>query len=350
MYAPLAQLVRAQSLYLWGPWFESMKAHKIWEILCEAQARRCRAGVAKFFTRKIFVTTKIMKNFADRLIGEIEKKGNPCMVGLDPRVEQIPHFIAGDIESKLVEFNTIIIDAVQDLVPTVKLQFAFYIQYGVAGINAFKKSIEYAKEKGLIVVIDAKSNDIGSTAEAYANTFIGNCFDADAVTVNPYLGSDGLIPFVKLCKEQGKGIFILVKTSNESSGDFQDKILKDTEKNTEEEMYKTVARMVNELGTDVVGEKGYSSIGAVVGATYPEQASVLRKLMPKALFLVPGYGAQGGTAEGTVPCFNADKLGAVIHSSRGIIFTKDLDISRADYSALVRANTEKMIAEIHSVL
>jgi orotidine-5'-phosphate decarboxylase len=288
-----------------------------------------------------------MKNFADRLIEAIEQKGNPCMVGLDPRLDQIPDFIKkDDTKNALFEFNKMTIEAIHDLVPTIKLQFAFYIQHGTAGVEAFRKSIDYAKEKGLIVVIDAKSNDIGSTAEAYANAFIGPAFDADAVTVTPYLGRDGITPFVNICKENGKGIFILVKTSNQSSGDFQDKILKETDK----EVYQSVAQMVDELGKGVMGERGYSSIGAVVGATYPEEAKVLRKLMPQAMFLVPGYGAQGGTGGDTVPCFNEDKLGAVIHSSRGIIFTKDLGILREDYSAFVRANTEKMIADIHAAL
>lgn len=305
-----------------------------------------------------------MQNFADRLIGEIKKKGNPCMVGLDPRLEQIPKFIFDGIlssdkdeivEIALREFNKIIIESVADLVPTVKLQIAFYEQYGIPGMKAFKETIKIAKEHGLIVVVDAKRNDLGLTSEAYANAFLGktnilgsmeSIYDVDCITVTPYLGSDGLIPFVKACKEYGKGIFILVKTSNPSSGEFQDKIMKDTDK----EMYQSVAKMVDELGKDLVGESGYSSIGAVVGATYPEQAKVLRILMPKALFLVPGYGAQGGTAEGTLPCFNADKLGAVVNSSRGIVATDNLDMDKQDYTLFVRANTEKMIADINSVL
>lgn len=288
-----------------------------------------------------------MQNFADKLINEIKKKGNPCMVGLDPRLDHIPNFINKEsTSSALFKYNKIIIDSVCDLIPVIKIQFAFYIEHGVEGVEAFKNTILYAKEKGLLVVIDSKSNDIGSTAEAYANAFIGSTFGADAVTVTPYLGSDGIIPFVKICKEKGKGIFILVKTSNKSSGDFQDKILKDTDK----EMYESVASMVNSLGSDLIGESGYSSIGAVVGATYPEQAKVLRKLMPKALFLVPGYGAQGGTAVDTLPCFNEDKLGAIMHSSRGIIFTNDLDMSKEEYSKFVRENTEKMITDIKSVL
>ncbi len=287
-----------------------------------------------------------MQNFADKLINEIKKKGNPCMVGLDPRLDHVPNFINKEsISNALFEYNKIIIDSVCDLIPVIKIQFAFYIEHGACGVEAFKNTILYAKEKGLLVVIDSKSNDIGSTAEAYANAFIGEVFDGDAVTVTPYLGSDGIMPFIKICKEKCKGIFILVKTSNKSSGDFQDKVLKDTDK----EMYESVASMVNTLGSDLVGESGYSSIGAVVGATYPEQAKVLRKLMPQSLFLVPGYGAQGGTAVDTLPCFNEDKFGAIIHSSRGIIFTNDINISKEDYSKFVRGNTEKMIADIKSV-
>lgn len=268
------------------------------------------------------------------------------MVGLDPRPDNIPNFINKEkVGDALFEYNKIIIDSIYDLVPVIKIQFAFYIEHGAEGVEAFKNTIMYAKEKGLLVVIDSKSNDIGSTAEAYANAFIGDAFDADAVTVTPYLGSDGIMPFIKICKEKGKGIFILVKTSNSSSGEFQDKILKDTDK----EMYESVAKMVDELGKDLVGESGYSSIGAVVGATYPEQASVLRKLIPQSLFLVPGYGAQGGTAIDTLPCFNEGTLGAIIHSSRGIIFTNDLNISKEEYSKFVRENTEKMVTDIKSV-
>lgn len=286
------------------------------------------------------------------------------MVGLDPHLESIPKFIFESIlssdkdeivEIALREFNKIIIESVADLIPTIKIQIAFYEQYGIPGLKAFKETIRVAKEHGLLVVVDGKRNDIGFTSEAYANAFLGktnilgsmeSIFDADALTVTPYLGSDGLIPFVNVCKKYGKGIFILVKTSNPSSGEFQDQILKETDK----EVYQAMAKVVNELGKDLIGEKGYSSVGAVVGATYPEQASVLRNLMPNAIILVPGYGAQGGTAKDTLPCFNEDTMGAIIHSSRGIIFTNDLDMSKEEYSKFVRGNIEKMILDINSAL
>lgn len=306
-----------------------------------------------------------MQNFADRLIEAIKAKGNPCIIGLDPRFELIPHSFFNDVEDKtkneiiedvLFDFNACTIDEIKDLVPGVKLQSAFYEQYGVPGMWAFKRSITYAKEAGLLVVIDAKRNDIGSTAEAYANAFIGRSrildtedaiFDGDAVTVSPFLGRDSVTPFVEAAKKYGKGIFVLVKTSNPGSGDLQDLVVPPNN----EPLYKNLARMVDELGKDVIGESGYSSIGAVVGATYPAQAAELRAIMPKAIFLVPGYGAQGGTAEDTVPCFNSDKLGAIVNSSRAITFThSDLKISRDDYGGLVRSNTEKMIADITGVL
>ena len=307
-----------------------------------------------------------MQNFADRLIEAIKEKGNPCIVGLDPRFELIPtSFFPGEnedktrneiIEDTIFSFNEAIIDAVKDLIPAVKLQSAFYEQYGVPGIWAFNRSITYAKEAGLIVIADAKRNDIGSTAQAYANAFLGRAnimneespiFNADALTVSPYMGRDSLQPFVDTCKKYGKGIFILVKNSNPSSADFQDVILKETN----EPLYNSVAKMVDEFAKDTTGESGYSSIGAVVGATFPEQAKSLRALMPKALFLVPGYGAQGGTAEDTLPCFNDDKLGALVNASRSITFSSDdLTVSQKEYASIVRENTQKMIADVTGAL
>jgi orotidine-5'-phosphate decarboxylase len=307
-----------------------------------------------------------MQNFADRFIDAIKTKGNPCIVGLDPRLELVPKdfFPSGDadlsrdeaVEDTIFAFNEAIIDAVKDLVPAVKLQSAFYEQYGLSGMWAFERSIKYAKDAGLIVIVDAKRNDIGSTAQAYANAFLGEAeilgekspmFNADALTVSPYMGRDSLLPFVDACKKYGKGIFILVKTSNPGSGDFQDVIAKETN----EPLYNSVARMVDELGNETTGKSGYSSIGAVVGATFPEQAVSLRKLMPKALFLVPGYGAQGGTAKDTLPCFNPDKLGAVVNASRSITFSiEDLSVSKKEYASIVRENTQKMIADVNQAL
>lgn len=306
-----------------------------------------------------------MQNFADRLIEAIKEKGNPCIIGLDPRLELIPKdFFPAEgadlsrdeiVEDTIFAFNEAIIDAIKDLVPAVKLQSAFYEQYGLSGIWAFERTIKYAKESGLIVVADAKRNDIGSTAQAYANAYLGKAnilgedasiFNADALTVSPYLGRDSLQPFVDVCKKYGKGIFVLVKNSNPSSADFQDVILKETN----EPLYNSVAKMVNEFANDTTGESGYSSIGAVVGATFPEQASSLRKLMPKAIILVPGYGAQGGTAKDTLPSFNGDGLGALVHSARSITFSSDdLSMSKKEYTSIVRENTQKMIADIKAI-
>ncbi len=305
-----------------------------------------------------------MQNFADTLIEAIQKKGNPCIIGLDPRLELIPtSFFPEDtdrtknetIEDTLFDWASCIIDEIKDLVPAIKLQSAFYEQYGVPGMWAFGRIIRYAKEAGLIVCVDGKRNDIGSTAEAYANSAIGRTtilesderiFDADCMTVSPYLGRDSLAPFVEACRKYGKGIFILVKTSNPGSGDLQD--IQDASGET---IYTKVAKMVDELGADLVGTHGYSSIGAVVGATYPAEAAALRKIMPKAFFLVPGYGIQGGTAADVKPAFNADNLGALIHSARGITFANDnQNATRDEYAGNVRDNVEKMIRDVTGVL
>ncbi|MBU1018478.1 MAG: orotidine-5'-phosphate decarboxylase [Patescibacteria group bacterium] len=282
-------------------------------------------------------------NFADKLIQAVKIKGNPICVGLDPRLEQIPAQIIskaneGEKNTKeaaaeaLKAFNKGIIDAVADLVPCVKPQIAFYEQYGWAGFKVYEETCAYAQEKGLLVIADAKRNDIGSTAKGYAGAFLGKVplfggevagLDADALTVNAYLGWDGVKPFAQVCRDEDKGIFILVKTSNISSGDLQDQELlvgKD-----KMQVYELMAHFVDSWGADLIGESGYSSIGAVVGATYPQQAKVLRKMMPHAIFLVPGYGAQGGEAEDVKPCFNEDGLGAIVNSSRGIIFAYEND-------------------------
>ena len=305
-----------------------------------------------------------MQNFADTLIDAIQQKGNPCIIGLDPRLELLPKAFFEESEDKtkneiiedaLFDWASCIIDEIKDLVPAVKLQSAFYEQYGVPGMWAFGRIIRYAKEAGLIVCVDGKRNDIGSTAEAYANSALGRTkilededriFDADCMTVSPYLGRDSLTPFVEACKKYGKGIFILVKTSNPGSGDLQD--IKDENGET---IYTKVAKMVDELGADLIGKHGYSSIGAVVGATYPEEAAALRKIMPKAFFLVPGYGIQGGTAADAKPCFNADNLGALIHSARGITFSNDnQNATRDEYAGNIRENVEKMIRDVTGVL
>lgn len=278
-------------------------------------------------------------NFADALTQKIIEKKNPSCVGLDPRLNQIPDFILeknkeqfGEtikaVAATILEFNIHIIDAVKDIVPAVKPQIAFYEQYGAEGLWAFDATCRYAQDQGLLVIADGKRNDIGSTCEGYADAFLGEvevfgkkerAFHADALTVTPYLGSDGIKPFTKRCKDFDKGIFVLVKTSNPSGGELQDLPVGD------EVVHEYLAQLVEGWGTDLIGQSGLSSVGAVVGATYPEEAKFLRTLMPHALFLVPGYGAQGGGAEDARPCFLPDGRGAIVNSSRGIIFAYQKD-------------------------
>ena len=283
----------------------------------------------------------MMENMTDKLLKKIDETRCPCVVGLDPRIEQIPSFLKEHkkhdpnqkraVAEIFLEFNQLIIDQIKDVVPAVKPQIAFYEQYGHYGLKAFEDTVKYAQENGLIVIGDAKRNDIGSTAQGYAKAFLGKVkgandqeikgIDVDYLTVTPYLGSDGVKPFIDVCKQYHKGIFCLVKTSNPSSGELQDKNIEKENKT----IYELVAEYVAQSGSDLIGVKGYSSIGAVVGATYPEQAKKLRKLMPKTMFLVPGYGAQGGGAADVVPCFNEDGYGAIVNSSRGIIFAYKQD-------------------------
>ncbi len=310
-------------------------------------------------------------HFADRLIEAVKKKGNPICVGLDPRLEQIPSQIkekalkSGGSPTKaaaeaVLEFNKGIIDVVADLVPVVKPQIAFYEIFGHDGIWAYQETLKYAKSKGLITIADAKRNDIGSTAEAYARAFLGEVelfegdqevvmpmFDADSLTVNAYLGWDGIKPFVEEGAKYGKGIFALVKTSNPSGADLQDLELKEGGR-----IYEVMGGLMDSWGDDHVGESGYSLVGAVVGATYPAQAAELRKIMPKSIFLVPGYGAQGGGAEGVKPCFNKDGLGAIVNSSRGIIFAyeKMEKFDEASYADAAREAVLEMKKDLGSVL
>ena len=270
----------------------------------------------------------------NQLIANIRKTNAPIVVGLDPLMKFVPEFIKkaafaeygetleGAAEA-LWQFNKGIVDAVSDLIPAVKPQIAMYEQYGIPGLAVFKKTVDYCKEKGLVVVGDVKRGDIGSTSEAYAVGHLGKVqvgsssfygFDEDFVTVNPYLGSDGVKPFIKVCAEEKKGIFVLVKTSNPSSGEFQDRLIDG------KPLYEHVGEQVAEWGAECMPESGdYSYVGAVVGATYPEQGRIMRKVMPKAFILVPGYGAQGGKGSDLVHFFNEDGLGAIVNSSRGII-------------------------------
>ncbi|MFP4051118.1 MAG: orotidine-5'-phosphate decarboxylase [Thermoplasmata archaeon] len=290
----------------------------------------------------------LKENLADNLLYEIDQKKNPSVVGLDPRMGRIPVHIrekamklaSDDFEAAgeaIIEFNKGLIDAVKDIVPAVKPQMAFYEKYGSHGVRAMEKTIEYAKNNGLIVIEDVKRNDIGSTAKAYSDAHLGKVdlprgdkdfsFDADMITVNPYLGSDGIKPFLEACRKYGKGIFILDKTSNASSGELQDKTVDGNGK-----VYELMAELIRKWGEDLLGERGYSSVGAVVGATYPEEAEKLREMMPFALFLVPGYGAQGGTADDIIPCFNEDGYGAIVNSSRGIDYAYEREPYKDEYS------------------
>lgn len=267
-----------------------------------------------------------------QLIDKIQKTKAPICVGLDPMLNYIPEHVTKRAFEEFGEtlegageaiwqFNKEIVDHVYDLIPSVKPQIAMYEQFGIEGLKAYKKTVNYCQEKGLFVIGDAKRGDIGSTSAAYAAAHIGHvkvgnksfsAFGTDFLTVNPYLGTDGVKPFVDVCREEDKGLFVLVKTSNPSSGEFQDRLIDGRP------LYELVAEKVVEWGADSM-DGVYSNVGAVVGATYPEMSRILRKLMPNTYFLVPGYGAQGGTAEDLKPCFNEDGLGAIVNSSRGII-------------------------------
>lgn len=269
----------------------------------------------------------------NKLIDKIQKTGAPIVVGLDPMMKFVPDHIkklAFESKGENLEgaaeaiwlYNKQIIDKTYDLIPAVKPQIAMYEQFGIPGLIAFKKTVDYCKEKDLVVIGDIKRGDIGSTSAAYATAHLGKVqvgdnlcagFDEDFVTVNPYLGTDGVQPFIDVCKEEKKGIFILVKTSNPSSGEFQDRLI------DEKPLYEHVGEKVAAWGEQLMGEKGYSYVGAVVGATYPEQGKVLRKVMPKSFILVPGYGAQGASGKDLIHFFDDNRLGAIVNSSRGII-------------------------------
>ena len=268
----------------------------------------------------------------NKLVEKMENLSAPIVVGLDPMLDYVPkHILEKAFSEKgenlegvaeaIWQYNKGIVDATYDLIPAVKPQIAMYEQFGIEGLQVFKKTVDYCKEKDLVVIGDIKRGDIGSTSAAYATGHLGKVtiggktyrgFDEDFATINPYLGSDGVIPFIDVCKEENKGLFILVKTSNPSSGEFQDQLVDG------KPLYELVGEKVAQWGELHMGNS-YSYIGAVVGATYPEMGRVLREIMPKTLILVPGYGAQGGKAEDLVPYFNKDGLGAIVNSSRGII-------------------------------
>ena len=281
-------------------------------------------------------------NFADAIIKAVEEKQNPTCVGLDPRPEMVPDFLKKQgIANSFYEFNKGIIDAVHDLVPVVKPQIAFYEVLGPDGLKAFIDTVKYAQSKGLLVIADAKRNDIGSTAQAYAKEMF-ETIGVESTTVNAYLGWDGVKPFVEY---KDKGIFVLVKTSNPSSGELQDKDMQG------KPLYTRMAELVSKWGEESIGNSGYSSVGAVVGATYPEQAGELRQVMPKNIWLVPGYGAQGGGAKDVLPCFNKDGLGAIVNSSRGITGAWQKNgLDGQDYAKAGRQAVEDMRQDLCSAL
>ncbi|HIV22788.1 MAG TPA: orotidine-5'-phosphate decarboxylase [Candidatus Merdiplasma excrementigallinarum] len=302
-----------------------------------------------------------------KLISKIQKTGAPIVVGLDPMLNYIPEHIQkkafGEFGETLEgaaeavwQYNKAIVDAVYDLIPAVKPQIAMYEQFGVEGVKAFKKTVDYCKSKDLVVIGDVKRGDIGSTSAAYAVGHLGKVqvgsqtyagFDEDFATVNPYLGSDGVKPFMEVCRQEKKGLFILVKTSNPSSGEFQDRLIDGRP------LYELVGEQVARWGEECMGDS-YSYVGAVVGATYPEQGKVLRKIMPKAYILVPGYGAQGGQGKDLVHFFNEDGLGAIVNSSRGIIAAYKQEkygkFGPEHFAEASRAAVEDMAADIRQAL
>ena len=303
----------------------------------------------------------------NKLVENIKKTNAPIVVGLDPMLNYIPEHVQKKAFAEFGEtlegaaeaiwqFNKEIVDKTYDLIPAVKPQIAMYEQFGIPGLMAFKKTVDYCKEKGLVVIGDIKRGDIGSTSAAYAVGHVGRVqvgskiyvpFDEDFVTVNPYLGSDGINPFIKVCKEENKGLFVLVKTSNPSSGEFQDQLIDG------KPLYELVGEKVAAWGEQHMGND-YSYVGAVVGATYPEMGKVLRKVMPKTYILVPGYGAQGGKGKDLVHFFNEDGLGAIVNSSRGIIAAYKQEayakFGAENFGEASRAAVEDMVADIKGAL
>ena len=300
----------------------------------------------------------------NKLISNIRKTNAPIVVGLDPMLNYIPEHIQKKAFAEFGEtlegaaeaiwqYNKGIVDATYDLIPAVKPQIAMYEQFGIPGLIAYKKTVDYCKSKDLVVIGDIKRGDIGSTSAAYAvgQVQVGSKkyagFDEDFATVNPYLGSDGVKPFMDICKEEKKGIFVLVKTSNPSSGEFQDRVIDGRP------LYELVGEKVAQWGDELMGDE-YSYVGAVVGATYPEMGKVLRKIMPKTFILVPGYGAQGGKGADLVHFFNEDGLGAIVNSSRGIIAAykqeKYKEFGAENYADASRAAVKDMIADISGAL
>lgn len=303
-----------------------------------------------------------MENAIDKLIKKINQTNNPTVMGLDPRYDMIPDCITKKYSKDLkgacqaiVEFNKALMDETYDIIPAVKPNIAFYEMFGIEGIKAFEETCNYAKEKQMIIIADSKRGDIGSTAQAYSNTFLGktpiaegleSIFDVEFVTVNPYLGIDGVQPFLEDAKKYNKGMFILVKTSNKSSGEIQDLKTEDGES-----IYIKVAKLVNQWGKELIGENGYSSVGAVVGATYPQQLQKLRKIMPNAYFLIPGYGAQGGNANDIALGFDENGLGGIVNASRSLMCAyKKSNYQEEDFAKATRQEAIRMKEELNQAI
>ena len=307
-----------------------------------------------------------MKNAIDILIDKIKKTKNPTVMGLDPRYEMLPDCVKSKYEKNvegackaILEYNKALIDATYDIIPAVKPQIAFYEMFGIEGMKVFNETCKYAKEKGMVVIADNKRGDIGTTAQGYSNAFLGktpigdesfDIFNVDFITVNPYMGTDCVKPFVDDCKKYNKGIFVLVKTSNKSSGEVQDLVLQNGKT-----IYETVAELVNEWGKDLIGEYGYSSVSSVVGATYPQQLEELRKIMPSSYFLIPGYGAQGGKAEDIALGFDNNGLGGIVNASRSLMCAYKSDLWKdkfveEDYAQATRSEAIRMRDELNSAL
>ena len=304
-----------------------------------------------------------MKNIMDSLIEKIKEKQSPIVMGIDPKYEFIPKHIREKYENNLegfskaaVEFGKGLIDSVYDIIPAIKPQLAYFEAMGPEGLVAYQEIIEYAKSKGLIIISDAKRGDIGTTSKAYSNAFLGktdledkdeSIYDSDFVTVNPYMGSDSVNPFIEDCEKYNKGVFVLIKTSNKSSGELQDLKLENGKT-----VYEHVTGLVNNWGKDLIGENGYSSVAAVVGATYPEQLREIREMAPNTFFLIPGYGAQGGKAEDIALAFDKNGLGGIINASRSLMCAYKSDrwkekYTEEQYDEATRAEALRMREELN---
>lgn len=305
-------------------------------------------------------------NVMDKLIEKIKQTNNPTVIGLDPRYEMLPKCVtnkyAKDLEGvskAIIEFNKNLIDHTCDIIPAVKVQIAFYEMYGIPGMEAFKETCQYAKQKGMMVIADIKRGDIGSTAAGYSNAFLGRTtigeieeaiYDVDFVTVNPYMGTDCVKPFIEDCKKYDKGIFVLVKTSNPSSGELQDLKLENGK-----EVYRQVTELVEKWGEELRGKYEYSSVAAVVGATYPEQLEQIRKEAPHTYFLIPGYGAQGGKAKDIALGFDANGLGGIVNASRSLMCAYKSDrwkdqYTEEEYAKATREEALRMRDELNQAI